>query len=120
MTDLDEILASLVEGVAGATAAAVGGVDGLIVDQYPNLDPDLAGAAAELTTVVTSLRRLFGDHLDAGDPHEVVLAGDALTVYVRLLDDSYFTLVLLDASGDLDAARSHSLEAGRRILAVFA
>ena len=120
MTDLDEILASLVQGISGATVAAVGGVDGLIVDQYPNGGVDLAGATAELTTVVTSVQSLFGDYLDAGAPSEVIVAGDGLTAYVRLLNDAYFSLVLLDASGDLQLARSKSLEAGRLILEVFA
>jgi predicted regulator of Ras-like GTPase activity (Roadblock/LC7/MglB family) len=120
MTDLDEILAAMVRDIDGATAAAVGGVDGLIVEQYPPDGPDLAGATAELTTVVTSVQSLFGDHLDAGEAGEVILAGDALTAYVRLLNDEYFSLVLLTDSTELAAARSISDDAGRRILEAIA
>lgn len=119
MSALDEILASLVEGIGGATAAAVGGVDGLIVDQYPEGELDLAGATAELTTVVTSVQNLFGDYLDAGDPNEVILTGERITAYVRLLNREYFSLVLLDPSGDLELARRRSREAGQRIIEAF-
>lgn len=120
MNALDEILAAMVNDIGGATAAAVGGVDGLIVEQYPADGLDLSGATAELTTVVTSVQSLFGDYLEAGAPSEVIVAGDALTAYVRLLNDEYFSLVLLDGAADLDAARTISDDAGRRILEAFA
>lgn len=119
MNDLDALLASLVTDIGGASVAAVGGVDGLIVDQYPHDGPDLAGATAELTTVVTAVRSLFGDHLDAGAVRELILTSDTVTAYVRLLNQEYFSLVLLDPTGDLEAARTHSEEAGRRILEAF-
>ena len=56
MTALDEILAAVVNDLDGATAAAVGGVDGLIVEQYPPDGPDLAGARRALRNVSNAPR----------------------------------------------------------------
>ncbi len=120
MTDLDEILAFLVDNVDGALVAAVGGVDGLLVDKYPDEGRSLTGATAELTNVLLSARSIFSDYLEAGPLSELILTSDSTIVYLRSLNDAFFCLILMNASGNIGKARLYSEEASRKVLEVFA
>lgn len=122
MTELDDILAALVGSVVGARSAAVCGMDGLLVECHPqaaDASDALSAAAAELTNVLASGAATFA-WLDGGAVRELVLAGSDLTAYARLLDEQFFSLLLLDANADVDEARRCSEAAGARIRQVFA
>ena len=104
MAELDEILALLVENVDGALAAAVAGMDGLIVEQYPPASPELDLVAAELTSLLhlgrTALSPLLGGALE-----ELHLRCAGKTAYVRFLPEELYCLLILEREGNLGKAR---------------
>ncbi|HEX7004150.1 MAG TPA: roadblock/LC7 domain-containing protein [Trueperaceae bacterium] len=120
MTELDEILAHLVEQVDGSVAAAVAGMDGLLVEQYSNDETDLSAAAAEITNILASARSAMSTHLRSGDLRELVLGSQERVGYVRLLGNDLFCLMLLEAEGNLGKARLYTDQAGARLAQVLA
>ena len=120
MTELDEILAHLVEQVDGALAAAVSGMDGLLVEQYGHDDIDLAAAAAEITNVLAAGRNAMTRQLGDGGLQELVLGAQGRTGYVRLLGDDLFCLMLLGSEANLGKARLYTERAARKLAQVLA
>lgn len=119
MNELDEILALLVDQVDGAQVAAVGGMDGLLVEQYPAQGRDLSATTAELTNLLTATRTAYSGTLDAGEIHEVIVTAEQVIGYTRLLGDDMFCLIVMNPGGNIGKARLYSEEAARRILEVF-
>lgn len=120
MTELDDILVSLVEEVDGAIAAAVAGMDGLLVEQHPQDLTELAAVAAEMTFVLNSSRNLLSKRFDGGDLQELVLGSERRVAYVRLLDNGLFCLILLEQGGNLGKARLYGMNAARKLAQVLA
>lgn len=119
MNELDEILALLVDQVDGAQVAAVAGMDGLLVEQYPAQGRDLSATAAELTNLLSAARTAFAT-LQAGALEEVIVSAENAVGYVRLLPEEMFCVVVLSPDGNLGKARLYSEEAARRLREVFA
>jgi predicted regulator of Ras-like GTPase activity (Roadblock/LC7/MglB family) len=119
MTELDEILSLLVEQVDGALAAAVAGMDGLLVEQFPQDDLDLAAVAAELTNVLVSSRNAMSDRLDGGELRELVLGFERRVGYVRTLGNDLFCLIVLGPDGNLGKARLYGEKAAERLRQVL-
>lgn len=119
MTELDEILALLVEQVDGAVAAAVAGMDGLLVEQYAPDGTDLTAVAAEFTNVLSSGHSAMADRLDGGELCELILGSERRTGYARILSDDLFCLIVLRAGGNLGKARLCSKQAAQRIAQVL-
>lgn len=120
MTELDEILAHLVEQVDGALAAAVAGTDGLLVEQYSQDETDLSAVAAELTNVLVSGRAAMSRRLDGGKLRELILASEQRLGYIRLLGNDLFCLIVLNADGNLGKARLFSEQAAEKLTKVLA
>jgi predicted regulator of Ras-like GTPase activity (Roadblock/LC7/MglB family) len=120
MTELDEILAHLVDNVDGTVVAAVGGMDGLLVEQYPQNGHDLSATTAELTNVLNSSRTVFMQSFEGGDLKEVIVTSENLVGYTRLLNEDFFCLLVLEALGNIGKARLYSDQAVKHILEVFA
>ncbi|MEX2541372.1 MAG: roadblock/LC7 domain-containing protein [Trueperaceae bacterium] len=119
MTELDEILEFLVEQVDGALAAAVAGMDGLLVEQYPQ-HANLGPFAAELTAVLGSSSAAMSDHLGAGETRELMVAAESRLAYIRVLSADLFCLIVLGADGNLGKARLYGEQAAKRLVAVLA
>lgn len=119
MTELDEILEFLVEQVDGALAAAVAGMDGLLVEQYPE-HANLGPLAAELTAVLGSSSAAMSDHLGAGETRELMIAAEGRLAHVSVLGADLFCLVVLEADGNLGKARLYGEQAARRLVGVLA
>lgn len=119
MMELDEILATLVSQVDGATAAAVGGMDGLLVERYPPQGRDLTAVAAELTDLLGACRAAIGERLGGGPLREVIVITDKLTGYARVLTEELFCLVVLESGGNIGKARLYGERAARHLLAVL-
>ncbi len=100
--------------------AAVGGMDGLLVEQYPHNNTDLSATTAELTNVLNNSRTAFMQGLEGGDLREVIVTSENLVGYTRLLNEDFFCLLVLDALGNIGKARLYSDQAVRHILEVFA
>lgn len=118
MTELDEILADLVERVNGATSAAIGGMDGLLIEQVTP-GRDLAPLLAEVTNLLSSGARVLQDHVDGGPLTEVILGGDPLVLHVTRLSDELFCVIVLKAGGNLGKARLYARQAAPLILAAL-
>lgn len=104
MMELDEILASLLEGVDGAVSAAVAGMDGLLVEQYPPDAADLTNVAAELANVL-SYAAGVSPGLAGGELQELMLRYEERSVYVRFLASDLYCLVVLGEKGNFGKAR---------------
>ena len=120
MTELDEILTHLVEQVDGAVAAAVAGMDGLLVEQYSTDETDLSAVAAEITNVLGSGRSAMANDLGGGQLRELILGADERSGYVRLLANDLFCLIVLGAEGNLGKARLYCERAAERLEQVLA
>ena len=120
MTELDEILAHLVEQVDGALAAAVAGMDGLLVEQYSPDETDLASVAAEFTNVLSAGRNAIARPPEAGELRELILVSEARSGYVLLLGNDLFCLIVLEAEGNLGKARLYAQQAAERLAKVLA
>lgn len=117
--ELDDILESLVDDVDGALVAAVGGMDGLLVERYPDEGRDLHAATAEVTNLLNTAGTMLGEHLEGGAVSELVVTGERLVAYVRVLDADFFCTVVMNPSGNIGKARLFSERAGAKVMEVF-
>jgi predicted regulator of Ras-like GTPase activity (Roadblock/LC7/MglB family) len=120
MTELDDILANLVDRVDGATAAAVGSMDGLLIEQSVTQGQDLAPLVAELTNLLSGGKRALGSHVAGGPLSELILTAEQLVTYTRLLDSTLFCVIIIEAGGNLGKARLYARQAARSILEALA
>jgi predicted regulator of Ras-like GTPase activity (Roadblock/LC7/MglB family) len=119
MEDLDSVLGFLVDNVDGALSAAIGGMDGLLIAQYPVQGQDLTVIAAEKTRVLAQLRQAYNGALAGGKLGELIVVADRLIGYTRLLTDDLFCLIVMNPSGNIGKARLYSDRAAARILEVL-
>ncbi|HKI56567.1 MAG TPA: roadblock/LC7 domain-containing protein [Trueperaceae bacterium] len=120
MQDLEEILGQLVEGVDGALAAAVAGMDGLVIEQHPRESTELAAVVAELTNALKGLQLTVGEHLGGGAMRELIVTSERRIGYARLLEGDLFCLLVLNRHGNLGKARLLTAETERKIQGAFA
>ena len=107
--------------VDAALVAAVGGMDGLLIEQYPDQDVsmDLSMTVAEQTNLVAT-SRLVSRTLSGGGVEELVLFTQNYISYTRLLEGDLFFLIIMAPSGNVGKARLYSERAAERVLEVFA
>jgi predicted regulator of Ras-like GTPase activity (Roadblock/LC7/MglB family) len=120
MESLEAILAHLVEHVDGAVVAAIGSADGLVVEQHPPAEHDLAATAAELTHVLGGVTRALGEHLGAGATRELMITTERTLAFVRIVTPDLYLLVTMDPSGNLGKARLHADEAADQLMGLLA
>lgn len=116
MEELEHILAGLVNAVEGTRSAAVGGMDGLLVERFPQGGDSLDVLVAEQTNLLRSARAAFAGEPEAGEVEEVVVMLAGLTAYTRLLGNGLFLLVLMAPASDLGQVRGHSERIGPRVI----
>jgi predicted regulator of Ras-like GTPase activity (Roadblock/LC7/MglB family) len=118
MESLEAILARLVEGVPSAELAALGSMDGLLVEQHPPFGRDLAAAAAELTNVLVGVGRAVGRHLELGDTSELVVVASGGRALVRSVTPDLYLLLLTSREGDAgaSAALDQAVQAVRELV----
>ncbi len=120
MRELDDILAFVVSNIDGAQFAALGSMDGLLIEQHPKGDPDLAAYAAEMTNVLIALARLDGAGMEAGRLRELMATSERLLSYVRLVNREIFLAIVMNPSGNLGKARLYSEQVKAELLEVLA
>ena len=89
MSDLESILEWLVDDVDGALVAALGGMDGLLIERVPE------------------------------DTDEVMIGGERVITYVRRVAPELFLLLVMNASGNVGKARLFGGRARDAIREVF-
>ncbi|MEM6429202.1 MAG: hypothetical protein AAF708_08180 [Deinococcota bacterium] len=119
MQELDQILAYLVDNIDGTLAAAVGGMDGLLIEQYPPQSDDLSAVTAEQTNVLNNTSLAYSEALSGGNLHEIIVTADNLVGYTRLLGEELFCLIVMEPKGNIGKARLYSEQAAKRILQVL-
>lgn len=118
MQDLDDFLTHIATNVDGSLYVALGGMDGLLIEQFPK-DQDLFAFAAEFANVTSALERLSKAGLEGGEVKEVMVSAEQLISYARLLNEDLFLLVLMNRSGNLGKARLYTEQAAPKLLEQF-
>ncbi|GAA5511720.1 hypothetical protein Dcar01_00433 [Deinococcus carri] len=108
-------LTQLVADVDGAWAAAIGGLDGLLVEGHAAAVTDLNLLVAEHAGLLRATSAAYGETLGAGAMRELYLRGERLGVYLHPITPDFFLLLALDARSNLGQARLYGREAARQL-----
>lgn len=108
-------LTQLVADVDGAWAAAIGGLDGLLVEGHTSTNDDLNLLVAEHAGLLRSASGAYTQTLNGGEPRELYLRGERLSVYLHPINHQFFLLLALDARSNLGQARLYGRSAARNL-----
>ena len=105
----------LVAYVDGPWAAAIGGLDGLLVEGHTAAATDLNLLVAEHAGMLRTANAAYGETLGGGHARELYLRGERLSVYLHPITPDFFLLLALDGRSNLGQARLYGREAARRL-----
>lgn len=111
---MENLLAQLVAEVEGALGAAVGGGDGLLIDQY-TARGNLSAMVAEQANILRSTRLAYTQTLENGELREIMIVSDNVVTYTRPINNEFFLVLLLDPRSNVGKARLRSLEIGHQL-----
>jgi uncharacterized protein len=104
--ELDNILSNLVSNVDGAIAAAIGGMDGLLVEQFSSeAKLDLSSIVAEHSNLLRNASIAYAGSLDAGEVKEVLIISQKLIGYTIQVTPDFFLTLTLEPNGNIGKAR---------------
>lgn len=112
-------LTQLVKDVDGAWAAAIGGLDGLLIEGHTNTNNDLNLLIAEHAGILRAAGTSYRDTLNGGSTKELYLRGERLSVYLHPLKTEFFLLLALDARSNLGQARLYGRDTARKLEAML-
>ena len=119
MSNLEQILERLLTCADGAVAVAVGGMDGLLVEQRPERQPDLTVCVAELTNALVGVRRAVGEALAGGAVAELSIRSEHVVALVRHVTPEHYLLLALEPSADTGAAARALDDGAQRVRELF-
>ena len=101
-----ETLKELVEEVEGGLGAILMGYDGIAIDEYilAGSDFDISLLAVEYATLMKEIRRTV-EVLQSGDFEELAVATGELRVVVRVVNDEFFVVLIIDRDGNYGKGR---------------
>lgn len=108
-------LTNLVTDVDGAWAAAIGGLDGLLVEGYTPTNADLHLLVAEHAGLLRAAGGVYTQTVNGGKPREFYVRGEQLSVFLQPINDEFFVLLALDGRSNLGQARLYTREAARNL-----
>lgn len=108
-------LTKLVNDVDGAWGAAIGGLDGLLVEGYTPTATDLNLLVAEHAGLLRAVSSVYTQTVNGGKTREFYVRGEQLSVYLQPINDEFFLLVALDGRSNLGQARLYMREAARNL-----
>ena len=108
-------LTQLVTDVDGAWAAAIGGLDGLLVEGHATTSTDLNLLVAEHAGLMRAATGAYSDTLGGGSVRELYLRGERLSVYLHPITTDFFLLLALDGRSNLGQARLYGRDAARKL-----
>lgn len=118
MQDLSELLSFVALNVDGAQCVALGGSDGLLVEQYPE-SGSLSAFTAEMTNVLAALARLGTSGFDSGPVKEVMVTAEKTIHYTRRLNADFFLVVIMNPAGNLGKVRLYTEQVAPKMLELF-
>jgi len=118
MQDINDILAYLADNVDGAQIALIGDFDGLLIEQYPPEGKDLSEVTVQWTKIINVIGAA-AKALKGGRVKEIMITSEKMMAYARVLNESLFSLVIMNSSGNFGQARLYSKKIDKRILEIF-
>lgn len=104
--ELDEVLSNLVANVDGAIGAALGGMDGLLVEQFSNDSKlSLGNVVAEHSNLLRSTKIAYSVSLAAGEVNEIQVTSDKMIGFTKRISDDFFVTLILEPNGNIGKAR---------------
>ncbi|WP_337844356.1 hypothetical protein [Thermus sp.] len=120
---MEEVLQTLLDRVEGAWAAALGTLDGLLVEGVRRRRVDLEAAIAEHAALLRQAGRAYAQSLGSPWVEELLVHGGHVVGYARMVRGGpnpnmgdLFLLLLLPPEANLGQARLLSERAAERIL----
>lgn len=103
---IKECLKSLTEGVDGCLAAIVMGYDGIAIEEYfvEKSLFDLQLLVVEYANLLRDVRRTV-DLLENGTMQEVSITTDRLRVLIRVINEEFFLVLVMDRDGNYGKGR---------------
>lgn len=108
-------LTQLVTDVDGAWAAAIGGLDGLLVEGYTPTNTDLNLLVAEHAGMLRSATAVYTQTIGGGKTRELYVRGENLSVFLQPINEDFFLLLALDGRSNLGQSRLYAREAARNL-----
>ena len=112
---MQNLLTELVADVSGAWGAAIGGLDGLVVEAYANASVDLSLLVAEHAGLMRAVNQAYEVTLSGGESRELFVRGERLSAYLVPIHRDFFLMLALDANANLGQARLYSAETARKL-----
>jgi predicted regulator of Ras-like GTPase activity (Roadblock/LC7/MglB family) len=117
---VEDLLQELLYRVEGAHAAAIGNLEGLLVEGVKRRRVDLEAAIAEHAALLRQARAAYASALGSPTLQELWVGASPVVGYARMLGvpprEDLFLLLLMDPEANLGQAR---LQAGRLGLALL-
>jgi len=121
MREFETILSNLVVDVEGLYAAAVGGVDGLLIEGFSRTSAvDLESAVAEHAGLLRATRDSYAVAMGTPTIKEWWAVGQPLMGYVTPLSDEYFLLCVGGPEVNLGRLRVKARQAAEALKGVLA
>jgi predicted regulator of Ras-like GTPase activity (Roadblock/LC7/MglB family) len=101
-----EILRDVVDNAGGGLAAVIMGMDGIAIDEYlaPGSRLDIQAVGIEYSKTLQEIRKICGA-LDAGELGEVTISTARHINVIKLVNEEYFLVLVLEADGNFGKGR---------------
>ena len=116
---LDQHLSQLVADVDGASGAAIGDFDGLLVEGHGGGTVDLGLLVAEHAGLLRAAFSAYEGTLAGGPVREFYLRGEQLSAYSLPVSDDLFLMILLDGRANLGQARLYGMDTAKKLKEVL-
>jgi predicted regulator of Ras-like GTPase activity (Roadblock/LC7/MglB family) len=115
----EDLLQKLLDRVEGAHAAAIGTLEGLLVEGVKRRRLDLEAAIAEHAALLRQAQGAYAHTLGTPRVHELLVGGNPVIGYARMLGEDLFLLLLLGPGANLGQARLQAGHLGENLREVM-
>jgi predicted regulator of Ras-like GTPase activity (Roadblock/LC7/MglB family) len=101
-----EILQEVVENAGGGLAGVIMGMDGIAIDEYKTRgsELDVQAVGIEYSKTLQEIRKICGS-LEAGQLGEVTISTARNTIVIKVINEDYFIVLVLNADGNFGKGR---------------
>jgi predicted regulator of Ras-like GTPase activity (Roadblock/LC7/MglB family) len=118
--ELDDILTQFMAVVDGVIGVAIGGMDGLLVEQLPADNRTLiSGMVAENANLLRNTINTYKTVLGLGTVSEIIVQSEQAIGYVRPINSDFFLTIILEPKGNLGKTRLVSGDTVRQLQRVL-